>query len=181
VPSHLEVVAAEALDSRRRAEIVQLCEEAYHESFSRLFDDFRRTSHVLARDQAGTLVSHAMWVTRWLLPHGQRPLRAAYVEAVATRPHRQRHGFGSAVMERLVAAVCEDPAWELIALSPAVPEFYRRRGWESWLGPLGIRRGEAIEMTPADELVMIHRTPRTPAVLVTTSLLTAEWRVGELW
>ncbi len=177
----LEVVHADALDSRARAEIIALCETAYREDFSRLFEDFAGTVHVLARDERGVLASHAMWVTRWLQPEGHPPLRTAYVEAVATAPDRQGRGFGTAVMERLVDAVRTDPAWELAALSPAVPEFYARRGWEPWLGPLAIRRDGALEPTPADELVMIYRLPRTPSTIETTSLLTAEWRVGELW
>jgi GNAT superfamily N-acetyltransferase len=158
-----------------------LCVAAYNEDLSRLFEDFTDSFHVLGRDEHGTLVSHAEWVTRWLQPEGHQPLRTAYVEAVATAPDRQRRGFGTAVMERLLNAVRSDPAWELAALSPAVPEFYSRRGWEPWRGPLAIRRDEALESTPSDELVMIYRLPRTPTTLLTSSLLTAEWRAGELW
>jgi hypothetical protein len=44
-----------------------------------------------------------------------------------------------------------------------------------------IRRAAGIEPTPPDEQVMILRLPRTPPALVTTALLTAEWREGELW
>jgi aminoglycoside 2'-N-acetyltransferase I len=181
VSIQLEVVHAPALDSRARADIIDLCETAYNEDFSRLFEDFGSTSHILVRGERGALASHAMWVTRWLQPEGHPLLRTAYVEAVATDPAYQRRGLGTAVMERLVDAVRADPVWELVALSPAVPEFYRRRGWEPWLGPLAIRRGDVLEPTPADEFVMIRRLPRTPATIVTTSLLTAEWRPGELW
>ena len=177
----LEVVHTPALDSRARADIVTLCETAYREDFSRLFEDFTETSHILARDERGALASHAMWVTRWLQPEGHPLLRTAYVEAVATAPAHQRRGLGTTVMARLVDAVRTHPAWELAALSPAVPEFYSRRGWERWLGPLAIRRDGTLEPTPADELVMIWRLARTPPTIVTTSLLTAEWRVGELW
>jgi hypothetical protein len=84
-------------------------------------------------------------------------------------------------MDRLVDAVRIDPVWELAALSPSVPEFYTRRGWEPWLGPLAIRRDGALEPSPPDERVMIRRLPRTPSTIVTTSLLTVEWRPGEVW
>jgi aminoglycoside 2'-N-acetyltransferase I len=181
VPIELEVAHVDALDNEARAEIVNLCGRAYNEDFSRLFEDFTGTVHILARDARGALACHAMWVTRWLQPEGHPLLRTAYVEAVASAPNQQRRGFGTAVMDRLVDAVRSDPAWELAALSPAVPEFYARRGWEPWLGPLAIRRNSALEPTPPDELVMIRRLPRTPATLVTTSLLTAEWRPGEVW
>ena len=177
----LEVVHADALDNRTRAEIISLCETAYKEDFSGLFEDFTGTVHVLARAASGVLTSHAMWVTRWLQPAGHSLLRTAYVEAVATAPDQQGRGFGTAVMDRLWDAVRADSAWELAALSPAVPDFYSRRGWEPWLGPLAIRHDGALEPTPPDELVMVRRLPRTPPTIVTTSLLTAEWRVGEVW
>ena len=181
MPIQLDLVHADVLDRRTQTEIIALCEDTYREDFSRLFEDFTGSVHILARDESGTLVSHAMWVTRWLQPEGHAPLRTAYVEAVATMPDQQGRGFGTAVMTRLVQAVQADPIWELAALSPAVPGFYARRGWEPWLGPLAIRRDGGLEPTPPDELVMIRRLPRTPATMVTTSLLTAEWRVGELW
>jgi aminoglycoside 2'-N-acetyltransferase I len=182
VSIHLAVVPVHTLDTRVRAEIIALCASAYSEDFSRLFEDFAESTHVVARNEHGVLVGHAEWVTRWLQPEGHPLLRTAYVEAVATAPAYQGRGFGAAVMHRLVEAVRADEAWELAALSPAVPEFYTRRGWEPWLGPLAIRHEDGtVEPTPADELILICRLPRTPSGLVTTSLLTAEWRPGELW
>src|SRR5262245_1259241 len=103
--SRLEVVPVVSLDRATRAAIIDLCTAAYNEDFSRLFEDFTNTIHILARDEAGRLVSHAMWVTRWLQPEGHPPLRTAYVEAVATLPDWQGQGHGTAVMNRLVGAV----------------------------------------------------------------------------
>jgi aminoglycoside 2'-N-acetyltransferase I len=180
-PVRLEVVEADALDSAMRAEIIDLCQAAYGEDFTRLFEELTGSVHVLARDQRGVLVSHAEWVTRWLQPAGHPVFRTAYVEAVATIPERQGQGLATAVLRRVTERLGADPMWDLSALSPSAPAFYARLGWELWQGPLAIRRGETIEPTPADEQVMIFRLPRTPATLVTTSLLTAEWRIGELW
>jgi aminoglycoside 2'-N-acetyltransferase I len=178
---NLEIVRADALDSAARAEIIALCESAYGEDFGRLFEDLTGSAHVLARDEHGALVSHAEWVTRWLQPAGRPILRTAYVEAVATAPEHQRRGFATAVLRALSGLLTIDTSWELAALSPSDPAFYARLGWELWQGPLGIRRGDSIDPTPADEQVMILRLPRTPATLETASLLTAEWRAGELW
>ena len=180
-PVHLEVVTADALDEAVRAEIITLCESAYGEDFSRLFDELPGSTHVLAREAHGALVSHAEWVTRWLQPAGHSIFRTAYVEAVATAPKQQGQGLATAVLRRLNEALAADSTWELGALSPANPAFYARAGWELWQGPLAIRRNHGIEPTAPDERVMILRLPRTPATLVTTSLLTAEWRTGELW
>jgi aminoglycoside 2'-N-acetyltransferase I len=178
---HLEVVAADALDHAARAEIIDLCESAYGEDFTRLFEELTGSVHVLARDERGVLVSHAEWVTRWLQPAGHPILRTAYVEAVATAPEQQGRGLATAVLRHVSDVLGSDSRWELGALSPSDPAFYTRLGWELWPGPLGIRRGDRIDPTPSDEQVMIFWFVRTPATLVTTSLLTAEWRAGELW
>jgi aminoglycoside 2'-N-acetyltransferase I len=175
------VVGAEDLDRAARAEIIELCESAYGESFVRWFDELPGSVHVLARGDRRELVSHAAWVTRWLQPDGHAVLRTAYVEAVATAPARQGRGLATAVLSHLADRLRGESTWELAALSPSDAAFYARLGWELWTGPLGIRRGNAVESTSPDEQVMILRLPRTPANLATTALLTAEWRAGELW
>jgi aminoglycoside 2'-N-acetyltransferase I len=177
----LEVAARETLDDAARAEIVALCEAAYEEDFSRLFELFPESVHVLARDARGSLVSHAEFVPRWLQAAGQGVMRTAYVESVATSPSARRQGLATAVLRQLLDVVAADAAWELAALSPSDAAFYERRGWELWRGPLAIRRDGRIEPTPEDEQVMIHRLPRTPAALDLSARLTAEWREGDLW
>jgi aminoglycoside 2'-N-acetyltransferase I len=174
------VVAAGNLDDAARAEIIGLCESAYGEPFTRWFEELPGSMHVLARDERGVLISHAAWVTRWLQPAGHPLLPTAYVEAVATAPEHQRRGLATSVLRRLSDRIRPDPTWDLAALSPSDPSFYARLGWELWRGPLAIRHDSGLEPTP-DEQVMILRLPRTPVILDTTSLLTAEWRVGELW
>ena len=90
--------------------------------------------------------------------------------------HRQR-GYGAAVMRRLQAEIS---GYDLGALSPAVPEWYARLGWQRWRGPLWIEHDGALEATPDDEMVLIYRTPRTPQLDLAASL-TAPWRPFELW
>jgi aminoglycoside 2'-N-acetyltransferase I len=177
----LEIASHDALSGAARSEIIELCEAAYREDFSRLFEQFPESVHVMARGDRGVLLSHAEFVPRWLQPAGLAALRTAYVEAVATAPGHQRRGLATAVLQRLVEIVTADPSWELAALSPSDAAFYERRGWELWRGPLAIRRDGRIEPGPEDEQVMIRRLPRTPAAIDTSALLTAEWREGELW
>ena len=178
---HLEVIAGDALAGAARAEIIGLCEAAYREDFSRLFELMPGSVHVMARDDLGVLLSHAEYVPRCLQPAGLAVLRTAYVEAVATAPGEQCQGLATAVLRQLLAVVAADGTWELAALSPSDAAFYERRGWEPWRGPLAIRRDGHLEPSPDDEQVMIRRLPRTPATIDTTALLTAEWREGELW
>ena len=176
----LDVAGARTLSRDARHEIITLCEAAYQESFSHLFEQLPGSVHVLAREGDGTLVSHAEFVPRWLQASGHEPMRTAYVEAVATAPGHQRKGLATAVLQRLFGVVAADPAWQLAALSPSDAAFYERLGWELWRGPLAIRHDGRLEPSPDDEQVMIQRLPRTPP-LDTTAALTAEWREGELW
>ena len=126
----LEVLAAAALDGRARDEIVDLCEAAYREDFSKLFEQLPDSVHVMLRDDRGVLRSHAEFVPRWLQPVGLPVLRTAYVEAVATAPGAQRSGLATAVLQRLAEVIAADAAWDLAALSPSHIAFYQRRGWE---------------------------------------------------
>lgn len=171
----LSVVKTANLNSSEKDEIVALCTRAFAEDFSRLFQFVQSCDHVLAHlDER--LIGHAVWSTRRLQPAGFGLLRTAYVDAVATDPDFGRRGIGSAVMRKLAE---ETQDYHLRALSTTVPAFYVRLGWEHWSGPTGARRDGEIIRTP-DETVMILRTPNSPSFDL-HSLLTVEWRDGEVW
>ena len=173
----LEITLVEtgALASAERAEVLALCNRAYEEDLGPLFETFDGSTHVLGT-LSGSIVSHAMWVTRWLQPGDGPLLRAAYVEMVATDPPFQRRGYASQVMSRLAEAMVD---FDLGGLCPAIPLMYARLGWEFWRGPLFIRRAGRLIPTP-DEEVMILRLPKTPP-LDLEAPLSAEWREGDLW
>jgi len=122
------------------------------------------------------MVSHAMWVTRWLQPNNQSPLRTAYVEMVATEPEFQQRGFATAVMCQLASAFHD---FELGCLSPAEPMLYEKLGWVFWQGSLFIRTQDGLISTPACS-IMILRLPKTASLDITLPL-SAEWREDELW
>jgi aminoglycoside 2'-N-acetyltransferase I len=171
----IRLVEMDALTPAEREEIVALCNRAYEEDLEPLFETFDGGTHVLG-SLSGLIVSHAMWVTRWLQPGDGPLLRAAYVEMVATDPPFQRRGYASLVMSRLAEAIVD---FDLGGLCPALPLMYARLGWEFWRGPLFIRRADRLIPTP-DEDVMILRLPRTPP-LDLEAPLSVEWREGELW
>ena len=175
-PLSLTVIRVEALTVEQRARIIELCTRAYEEDFEPLFRTFRGAIHILAC-LGETLVSHALWVTRWLQPQGLPLLRTAYIEAVATAPELRGRGYATMVM-RKVAEQIQD--FELAGLSPAETELYARLGWEYWRGPLYIRTPQGFLPTPG-ERVMILRLPNTPPALDLEAPLSAEWREGELW
>ena len=92
----------------------------------------------------GRIVTHAMWVTRWLQAGDAPPMRTAYVEMVATEPALERRGFATAALTRVVEEVDD---YDLAALWPNYPEFYARLGWSlAWTAvypPRGLDDGDA--------------------------------------
>lgn len=171
----LEVFHANQLAPQQLAEIHALCNRAYDRDLGPLFQTFTDATHVIGW-WGSVIVSHAMWVTRWLQPGNQAPLRTAYVEMVATEPQYQGRGFASTVMRQLASAVHD---FELGGLSPAEPTLYTKLGWVFWQGPHFIRTKDGLLSMPEDR-IMILQLPKTPA-LDRTLPLSAEWREGELW
>lgn len=172
----IEVVKGQILSGDERKTIIALCSQAFEEDFEALFNTFSEATHVLGY-QAGTLISHALWVTRWLQVDTNPILRTAYVEAVATEKAYRDRGYATAIMKRVAEEI---QAYELGALSPFSVAYYERLGWELWRGPLYIRTETGLVRTPRDGDVMILRLQNTPA-LDLYAPLSAEWREGELW
>jgi len=157
------------------AAVLNVCDAAYETSTAPFFESLGAGDHLLGiRD--GVVVSHLMWITRWLQPAGRQPLRTAYVEMVATEPAMQRQGFATALLEKFATLVDD---FELAALCPATEGLYARLGWRFWHGPLSARRAGTIVPTPG-ERVMILPLPLTPA-LDSEQPLSIEWRAGEVW
>ena len=172
----LEVVRADQISPSLQADIHSLCSRAYEEDLTSLFSIFKDATHVLGF-LGTTLVSHALWVTRWLQVGTKPVMRTAYIEAVATEKEYQAHGFATMVIKRIAEGIRE---YEMGALSPFSVAFYELLGWELWRGPLFIRTDDGLMRTPRDGDVMILRLPRTPD-LDLYAPLSAEWREGELW
>lgn len=171
----LDVIKGTDLSEQERYEVVALCSRAFETDYKVFLPTFIDATHILARRQ-GVLVSHALWITRWLQPGGFPPLHTAYVEGVATEKALRGYGYATAVMQGLAQEIRD---FALGGLSPAEQELYLRLGWELWRGPLFIRTAGELIPTP-DEVVMILRLPKTPG-LDLDAALSAEWREGELW
>jgi aminoglycoside 2'-N-acetyltransferase I len=160
-----------------RDEVLGLCNLAYGEDLAEHFGSIGPGVHVLLRDE-GSLVSHAMWVTRWLQVDGGPLLRTAYVEMVATHPDYRKLGLASRVMRR---AVAEIPAeFQIAALAPATIRLYERLGWRSWLGPLSVRMPDGDVLATPDEVVMVYELAGRPPLDIRRPL-SIEWRPGEIW
>ncbi|MCJ7703533.1 MAG: GNAT family N-acetyltransferase [Anaerolineales bacterium] len=171
----LEIKPGKGLSPQERFSVVTLCSQAFGEDFEPYLQTFKDPIHILGKIE-GELVSHALWITRWLQVEALPLLRTAYVEAVATHETQRKRGFATLIMTRLAVEI---QAYDLGALSPADTSLYARLGWEFWQGNLYARQ-EGQWIPQADERAMILRTPHTPAVDI-QALLSVEWRVGEVW
>lgn len=130
------------------SEIRDLLDQAFGGGFSD--EDWQHTLggwHVVAEED-GAIVSHAAVVER-ILHLGDRPVRAGYVEGVATAPDRQGRGLGSRVMLEVAGIVRE--RFELGALSTELAGFYGRLGWELWRGPTYVRQGGGLVRTEDED------------------------------
>lgn len=171
----IERVRTNSLVPRVFEQVKALCHEAYGEDLARYFTDIGPGVHLLGWS-GPALVSHLMWVDRPLYLEGREPLRSAYVELVATRKRDQRHRYATRLMERLALEI---HGYDLGALSPSETSLYGRIGWEKWRGALLVRKGQTVEATPDEEL-MVLRLPGSPA-LDLDAPLSVDWRPGEVW
>jgi aminoglycoside 2'-N-acetyltransferase I len=134
-------------------------------------------THVLL-EEGGEILAHAAVVER-TIHVGDRPLRAGYVEAVATRADRRGEGLGRAVMTEAGAIIQE--RFELGVLGTGVQPFYERLGWRVWRGPSAIRTEGGIVPSPdEDGSLMVLAIPATPE-LDPTATISCEWREGDAW
>ena len=173
---NLEIVSNSDLTHSEISEILALCSNAFEEDYAPYLETFENPQHITAHFD-GQLVSHALWITRWLQIGSGPLLRSAYVEGVATDAHYRSRGLASVVMEHLAKEIID---YEIGGLSPAETSLYTRLGWEYWEGPLYHRKDGALIREPADEAMMILRLPNTP-VLDLTQPISVEWRPMEVW
>lgn len=171
----IEIKGGDALSLDEYTAVLTLCSDAFEEEMEPYFRTFSHPIHVLAVLD-GKLISHALWITRWLQLGDFPLLRTAYVEAVATDESFRRRGYSSHVLSRLQREIQD---YDIGALSPAETSLYERLGWEYWQGPLYARKDDELILLP-DETAMILRTSNTPALNIQAPL-SIEWREGEIW
>jgi aminoglycoside 2'-N-acetyltransferase I len=171
----IEIKTGETLSQDEIRKILSLLTDAFEEDFEPFLQSFKQPTHVIAK-LGDKLVSHALWITRWLQVSDYPLLHTAYVEAVATEGSHRRSGYATLVMARLNQEIQD---YDIGALSPADTTLYARLGWEYWQGPLYSRKEDQFILVP-NETAMILRTKNTPG-LNTHAPLSIEWREGEVW
>jgi aminoglycoside 2'-N-acetyltransferase I len=171
----IQRLSTEALPESMASAVRELCDLAYHSPTAPYFAAIGPGEHLLGWEE-GVLVSHLMWVTRWLQMGDDAPLRTAYVEMVATAAVFQGQGRATALLQYFPSQV---EHFDLAALCPATVRLYSRLGWQLWRGPLGVRTETGLLPTP-EERVMVLPLPRSPPLDLTLPL-SVEWRPGEVW
>lgn len=174
-----EVRRGSGLSVNEQAAILSLCTDAYEEDFRPFLALFTEPIHVLAW-QEETLVSHLLWITRWLQIDDGPLLCTAYIEAVATDIEFRNRGLASEAMRMAVETIVQDTSYDIASLSPSDAGFYERLGWEQWRGPLLARTEIGLSAMPEDEETMIYRLPTTPELDLTCPI-SIEWRALEVW
>ena len=129
-------------------------------------------------EKTGAVLAYASVALRALEVH-ERTLRVGYVEAVATRPDVQGQGHGTSVVRTVNEHIRS--TYELGALSTGLPDFYRRLGWELWLGSTAVKTERGLVPTPEDDGgIMVLSTTTTPA-LDRHAPISCNWRSGDVW
>ena len=95
------------LSEQELADIIALCSRAFNVDYRNFLNTFIGATHVLGYYE-NTLVSHALWVTRWLQVGDSPLMRTAYIEGVATDESYRKRGFATVVMKRLAEEIVKD-------------------------------------------------------------------------
>lgn len=172
----LKAIPKNQLSQATYVEIVSLCSQAIEEDYDPYLTSFDDSVHFLGFLD-GKIVSHALWITRWLQIDGGSLMRTAYIEGVATDQKYRERGYATAVLKRLVNEIAD---FEICALSPAKTSLYLHLGWHYWQGPLSHRKEGTSISDPEEEAVMILRLPKTPNLDLSLPI-SIEWREGEVW
>lgn len=135
--------------------------------------------HALVTD-SDTVVAHACVVARTIRVGGVGPLRAGYVEAVATAPDRQGSGLGSAVMAALDDVIRD--RFDVAFLSTSAQRFYERLGWRRWQGSTWVRHpdGTRERTEEEDDGIMVLIVPDAPPIDLRAAV-ECDARAGDHW
>jgi aminoglycoside 2'-N-acetyltransferase I len=133
--------------------------------------------HALAYE-GSELVGHASVIQRRLL-HGERALRAGYVEGVAVHPAHRRRGLAGTMMAALEGVIRSAYDVGALAATDMAAPVYAGRGWRAWEGPLYALTPAGVVRTREEEGA-VYVLP-VGASLDLRGALTCDWRDGDVW
>jgi aminoglycoside 2'-N-acetyltransferase I len=158
------------LSEKELEEIITLCSNAFNEDFRPYMKDFIGSRHILGYYE-DVLVSHVLWLNRWIRIENTPLLKTAFLDAVAVDEKYRKRGYASSTMTRFTEEITD---YDMAVLTTGSPDFYERLGWQAWLGSVSFQRvdGQITSLNNSTLMTLFH--PRTPALDVNTPL-TVEW------
>lgn len=112
--------------------------------------------HILIRDEADQLVSHVGAVTRLCLCDSNEILIGG-IGGVMTQPAQRGKGYASAGVGRAIDFLRQEMRVEfsLLFCAPRMQSYYRRFGFNSFVGDTRARRGDSEVIFPRNEVMAI--------------------------
>ena len=128
----------------------------------------------------GSLIGHASVVPRTLRIDDEQ-VAAGYVEAVAVASSHRRQGIGGLLMDEAERILDEKyPLGALGSSDDGLP-LYLSRGWQVWVGELGVDTAHGWTATPDEKgAVLVRQRPGEPPVSL-DGTLTCQERPGDDW
>jgi aminoglycoside 2'-N-acetyltransferase I len=139
-------------------------------------------THIFVNDDTKTLLAHAAIVSREIR-YGTNALHVGYVEAVAVRSDLQGRGLGRVLMNQVESIVHADyQLGALNAIDNAV-QFYLHRGWTLWTGVTAAidPAGGTMATNNGEDRIMLLGSRFHSLEIDRSSVLTCDWRPGDLW
>ena len=165
------------LDAGAKSAIRGLMDTAFGTVSDDTFNNVLGGVHALILED-GELIGHGSVVQRRLL-HVGRALRTGYIEGVAVRADRRRHGHGAALMAALERVVRSAYHLGALGASPEGGLLYASRGWQRWRGLTSAMTPDGTIRTPGTDGIIYVLPVSVP--LDVSAELTCDWRPGSLW
>lgn len=166
----LTVKKNQELSDEELDNVITLCSNVFHENYRPYMKDFTGATHILGYYE-DTLVSHVLWLNRWVRIENKPLLKTAFLDAVAVDEKYRKRRFGSSTMTRFAGEITD---YDIAVLTTDSPGFYERIGWKAWMGSVDFQRTDGRITSLNNSTLMVLILTRTPALDPNTPL-TVEW------
>ena len=158
------------LSEQELENIIKLCSNAFNEDFHPYMKNFVGATQILGYYE-DNLVSHVLWLDRWIRIENKPLLKTAFLDAVAVDKKYRKRGFASIMMTRLAGEITK---YDRAVLTTNSPDYYIHLGWKSWQGLVYFQRDDGRTTPLNNSTLMVLFLPGTPA-LDLNEPLTIEW------
>ena len=159
-------------------ELKTLLNDAFGDSFSEEDWDHGLGGRHFAILEEGRLVAYCAVVPRRIFIE-EKPYSCGYLENVASVPDKRHQGFASIAVREANQFIATH--FEFGGLSTSKHDFYRKLGWQIWLGPTFVISNEEWKSSDSENGgIMILETGAVPALDFQCRIACQE-RPGDDW